>query len=154
MLGAVLASLGAFKMRILMALVMIGMVCGLVGCATVGGWFKKPENQQAVKVVVTVSVVDLITKHPEYKPKILAITAGVKQYINAKPEARAGDIIALVNSQIDYGKLKPDEALIVQTLLVTVQTDLESKIKEGGVSQDTIVAVGQLIDWVETAATF
>lgn len=155
MLDALMNLAAMARLKVMLTIALVGaLLFGLSGCAILQSFTKKPEQQAAVKIVVTVSVIDLVTKHPEYKEGILSITHGVKQYINGKPEARAADIISLVNSQINYAKLNPEERLIVQTLLVTIQSQLEDKIAKGGVNQDVLVAVGQIIDWVETAAAY
>lgn len=132
---------------------LFAMTVGLTACSTIRGVFTNPEKTIAVRVVVTVSVMDLIAKHPEYKPRIIAITQSVRSYVNAQPEAKASTVIELVDSQIDYGKLSAEDGLIIKAMLVAVQSNLTQRIDNKVVDKDTLVAVGQVLDWVETAAS-
>lgn len=143
---------GVARVVVLVALLM-AMTVGLTACSTLRGVFSDPEKTTAVRVVVTVSVMDLIAKHPEYKPRILAITQNVRSYVNAEPEAKAATVIELVDSQIDYAKLSPEDGLIIKSMLVAVQSNLTQRIDNKVVDKDTLVAVGQILDWVEIAAS-
>lgn len=143
---------GVARFIVLVSL-LLAMLVGITACSTIRGVFSNPEQTVAVRVVVTVSVMDLIAKHPEYKPRILAITQNVRSYINAEPEAKASAVIELVDSQIDYAKLSPEDGLIIKAMLVTVQSNLTQRIDNKIVDKDTVVAVGQVLDWVEAAAS-
>lgn len=145
-------SVGVAKIVIVVAM-LLTMVMGLTACSTIRGVFTNQEQTTAVRVVVTVSVMDLIAKHPEYKPRILAITHNVRSYVNAKPEAKAAAVIELVDAQIDYTKLAPEDGLIIKAMLVAVQSNLSERIDNKIINKDTVVAVGQVLDWVETAAS-
>lgn len=123
----------------------------LAGCATMKNLLNNTD-ERAARVVITVAVVDITTKNPEYRERIVEITGSVRDYLSKEPEGRAKDIVTLVESQIKWDKLTPEQTLLVTTVLTAVELELEKRISAGGIDPESKLKVIQIIDWIEQAA--
>jgi hypothetical protein len=124
----------------------------LVGCTTFKNVFNNVD-ERAARVVVTVAVMDVVNKNPEYKGRILEITKQTREYVSKAPEGRATDIMDVVNKQIRWEKLTAEQSLLVNVILVSVEVELHKRIADGGLSPDAQLKVIQIIDWIEQAAS-
>lgn len=142
--------IAVFTSHLLYMLIAI-IAVALPACATMKTLFSPSSQHSATaRVVVQVAVFNLITEKPEYKEKILAITKTVKAYLDEKPSASVTAVVGLVNEQIHWDKLKPDERMLVQTLMAVVEMNLTEKVNDKTLPADLKVTVGQLISWIES----
>jgi len=142
------------RLKAVSAFILVAMVFSSAGCSTIHEWYANPANKVAIKTVVTIAVMDLVTKHPEYREKIRSTTTAVRLYVDGKPLATAPEIMALVSSKIEWDKLKPEESLAIQIVMSTIQASIEEKLASGQIKQDYRVSVGQMLDWVAAAAEY
>lgn len=125
---------------------------GLTGCASLQGFFAKPEGTATAKVVVQVAVFNLITDKPEYKAPVLDIIKDVRTYIDGDPEARVDTIMVFVDQKIPWNKLSPQDALAIQSVLTLIEVNLYEKVQDKTLSPDLVLKVKTVIDWIETVA--
>lgn len=127
----------------------------IAGCTTLNGIFDGSSKEMTAKIVVQVAVFNLLTDRPEYQKPLLDITGKVAAYVDGDPGARVDSIIALVNEQIRWDRLSPNDALAINTTLSLIEINLREQITNQTLPEDTKLKVKTVIGWInQVAATF
>lgn len=126
----------------------------IVGCSLLGGGLSKEDKRSELvtKAIVATGTVRLIDGDLSKKERIIDVAETIKQYVKKNPEGRAADVGELLNDNIPWEKLTVEENYLVTSLLSVVQTDIESRIREGVVSADLMLRVRTIVKWVLNAA--
>jgi hypothetical protein len=138
------------KPFMMIALLIIAMF-SLQGCQAIKSVFSG-ENDTTLRIAVYTAVDSMIKATPEYRERILELTADSKQFIAANPEAKAADIIGSVREEIKWEKLTPNQSVIAETLLIVIQEEIRERIEGRTISDTSRTRVIQIITWIEQAA--
>lgn len=76
----------------------------------------------------------------------------VLEYIEGNPSATSGDLMALVESTIDWGELDRADKLLVQDILAILEKELEQYETREGLKESTRIALRGLFDTAISAA--
>jgi C4-type Zn-finger protein len=106
----------------------------------------------AAQVAVQYATLRVLEDHPEYAPRILEITSSVRQAAAGDASATVAMIDSLIRSQINWSKLSPADAMVVNTLLLAIRSELEQRIGSGVLDSQAMLTIAQVATWIEQAA--
>lgn len=124
----------------------------LSGCATTGGNVASQDKQPIAKIAVTYATMKVIENNPEYAARIIAIAEGVKLVTAGDTVNTVALLNAYIKAQVDWTKLSPADAMMIQMLLGEVGTQLEQRLGAGTFTGANVLVVSQVAGWIEDAA--
>lgn len=111
------------------------------------------QGRIAAHIAVTYATMKVIEKNPGYAGQIVAIAGLVKQVTSGDKVTTVALLDTFVRSQIDFSKLSPADAMVVNILLDEVKVQLEAKIGTGQFTSANLVVVSEVVGWIQEAAT-
>jgi len=94
----------------------------------------------------------VIENNPTYAPRIAAIAADVRAVSSGEASTTVDAVIALARAKIDWSKLSPADAALVNLLLDAVKAELIARLGEAELPTDKPLAVAKIATWIEQAA--
>ena len=125
----------------------VAAVLLLAGC-------KSPNSLQPIaeQLAIQYATLKVLENNPDYSPRIVEITRHVREVASGDASATVEVIDGLIRSQINWAKLAPSDAMIVNTLLLAIRSELEARIGNGILDPEALLTVAQVATWIEQAA--
>jgi len=124
----------------------IAAVLFLSGCAS------NSLQPIAAQLAIQYATLKVLENNPDYAPRVVEITRHVREVASGDASATVEVIDGLIRSQIDWSKLAPSDAMIVNTLLLAIRSELEARIGNGILDPEALLTVAQVATWIEQAA--
>lgn len=134
-------------MRALKTLLIVLVLSSLVaGCATIS------ENENTARVTVMYATIKVIDEDQAKADRIVEIAEEVKEYASNVEQLTVDLLISETRAQIDWSKLDAADRLLVDTLLVELETRLKERFDGAEVPEELALTVEKVADWVINAA--
>ena len=129
----------------------------LMGCAAGGGTGigvdLAPGTTQALKsVAIQYATLKFIKGDQAKAAKVRAVTDTAMGLVKGDVVATLDALEAEVRNQIDFSQMKPEDALLVNTLISVVRAELQAKLGDAGVGEDAKVRILSVLQSVRDAA--
>jgi hypothetical protein len=136
-------------MRTYFISLLAALLLAFTGCTT-----SNSLQPVAAQLAVQYATLKVLEDHPEYGPRIIEITQHVRAVASGDAAATVSVIDSLIRSQIDWKKLNqsPADALMVNTLLLAIRSELETRIGNGIIDEKAMLTIAQVAGWIEEAA--
>jgi hypothetical protein len=145
---------------VLPSLIAIGLCASVVlsvtGCASTGSNFSKSETLDAARLLVRMGAVSYIERSPVHERgaqalRILDVTGAV---LAAAGDGEPITVQRLTQLAIERlpADLSPGRKVLALELIDTAAKALQGRTGVGGIQSDTLVRVGEVLQWVESVA--
>ena len=128
------------------------VLCGSIflssGCSTAGGG----PSPILAQVAVQYATIKVLQNNPDRAPRVIEIATYIRENAGNEQAATVALLEAAVRSQIDFSKLDPADAMLVDILIATVREELIARLGDGPLSPEHVLVVAQVAGWIENAA--
>lgn len=137
----------------------------LFGCAGTGERLTDPDSayqrhQVLFRAATQYGTLKVIEKNPTLAPKVAELAGTVASEVEAGRMVVVAVVEQEVRARIAWDKLKPEEFILVDALIVSVRTELEraeaslmEKTPGDGEAQKAVMLeVAKVLRWIEQAA--
>ena len=127
----------------------ITLAFSFTGCQSTGSG---ASRELLAHAAVTIATAKVIENNPTYAPRIAAIAADVRAVSSGEASTTVDAVIALARAKIDWSKLSPADAALVNLLLDAVKAELIARLGEAELPTDKLLVVAKIATWIEQAA--
>lgn len=111
------------------------------------------DNRGSLQLVIQYSVLKYVGADEEKANRVIAVTQFVREQLNNSPSVRIASLVNIVRERVDWTQLDAADALLADALLTTIQDELVARYGDGILDQDHLVAVDEVIAWVQRSAS-
>lgn len=133
----------------------LALIAGtLIACAQLGGVGQFVEDHEALaKTAVQLATIEFLKKNPKNTDRLVEISDQVKAAVEAGQVATVEVASVYVRQLIDYSKLDPTEAVLLDNLIDVAQQELSKLIREQGltVPEAHRAELARVVGWVADA---
>jgi predicted negative regulator of RcsB-dependent stress response len=104
------------------------------------------------QVAVQYATIKVLQNNPDRAPRVIEIAQFIRANAGNEQAATVALLEAAVRSQIDFSKLDPADAMLVDILIATVREELVQRLGDGPLSPEHVLVVAQVAGWIESAA--
>lgn len=124
-----------------------GIATVQTGCTSTG----QADTKLIAQLAVSYGVGKVLENNPDYAERVAAIADEVGEA--AGGEASTVDaVMQLAREKIDWAKLAPADANLVNILLITIEAELTKRVERGILSPDKALLVQEVAGWIATTA--
>lgn len=121
----------------------------LVGC---GALQTVEESPVTARYVVQKATEEVIDNDQQRADRVFEIVQNVREYIELEDEVRARHVVDYIDDQIKWDNLSTADQYLVAELLVNVEARLINKFDDDRLSENDIIQINQVLDWIERIA--
>lgn len=117
------------------------------GCSSAN----QADTKLIAQIAVQYGVGKVLENNPSYAQRVADIAGEVSKAAGGESSTVAA-VMELARSKIDWTKLSPADRTLVNTLLLTIQSELTRRIQDGVLSPEKALLVQEVAGWIEAAA--
>ena len=121
----------------------------LVGC---GALQTVEESPVTARYVVQKATEEVIDNDQQRADRVFEIVQNVREYIELEDEVRARHVVDYIDDQIKWDNLSTADQYLVAELLVNVEARLINKFDDDRLSENDVIQINQVLDWIERIA--
>ena len=144
-------------MRELLYILLITPMLFLAGCETIRNVVDSTteiveKNPLIAKTAIQYGTLKYIDGDPEKSIAVLQFVSGSREFLDSSATTRVDEISNNLKEQIDWSKLSPANARIINTLFDTVQKYVTRQVEGENLSAESLVTLNSVLSWIEDAA--
>jgi predicted negative regulator of RcsB-dependent stress response len=132
--------------RLFSAIFAISCAILFTSCSTIS------ERPVLAQVAVQYATIKVLQNNPDRAPRVIEIAQFIRANAGNEQAATVALLEAAVRSQIDFSKLDPADAMLVDILIATVREELVARLGDGVLSPEHVLLVAEVAGWIESAA--
>lgn len=129
----------------------VAQVFLMTSCAS--GGTRRAADTALARVVVQYATVKVLQQNPAHAPRVIALCAMVRTIAGGEKASTVGMLMEVIRAAIDWRKLDPADALLVQVLLEEIEQRLLERVGAGPFDGTGLLRVGEVTAWIEQAAS-
>lgn len=111
------------------------------------------QNEVLFRAATQYATIKAVQKNPALAPRIAQVAAETAAGLQAGQLIPVAFLEQEVRAKIRWEKLKPEEYILVDALIITVRTELEKAAGELATPEEARVLAAKVLGWVADAAT-
>ncbi len=136
------------KIRICGVAIVLAVLVGCAGLTRVAN-----DHTALARAAVQVATVEFLAKNPKHQAKLVAIATEVGQAVAAGQLATLDVAAVYVRQQIDYSRLSPAEAVLLDNLIEVAKEEFARILAAKGLTlpDEQRALVAQVLQWIADA---
>lgn len=128
------------------------IILALSGCTAFNNVVK--NDSLVSQLAVEAATARVLHEHPKWKDETVSITAAAITAIDSRVTTDLASVDSYVKSRINWGRLTPEEQVLVSVLISQVVRNLEDAFLAQGVKvpSEQMIAVRQVLTWISDTA--
>lgn len=122
----------------------------LLGCATAARLVQ--EQPMTARLAVQAAALKVIDEDADRAQRVAAIASTTRAALSTETAATVDALEAIARAQIDWARLEPADALLVELLLAEVTHQLKQRLGPDLLTADSALVVATVLEWIESAA--